>query len=51
MMTRKEVAALLHCSVGTVRRLERKGTLRPVKISAHMVRFVKEEIEKLLAGK
>jgi excisionase family DNA binding protein len=49
LLTRREVSTLLHCSVGTVRRLERKGTLRPIRISDHMVRFVREEIERLLA--
>lgn len=49
-LDRKEVAELLHCSVGTVRRLEKAGTLRPIKISAHLIRFVREDIERLLAG-
>jgi predicted site-specific integrase-resolvase len=48
-ISRKDVAQLLHCSVGTVRRLEKAGTLRPIRISAPMVRFVREEIERLLA--
>lgn len=49
-ITRKDVARLLHCSVGTVRRLEKAGKLWPIRISSHMIRFNREDIERLLAG-
>ena len=50
LLDRKQVAALLHCSIGTVRRLEKSGTLRPIRISAHLIRFAQEDIKRLLVG-
>jgi excisionase family DNA binding protein len=50
MISRKQVAELLHCSPMTVRRLERAGKLRSVHITSHMLRFKLEDVERLLEG-
>ena len=50
MITRKQVAELLHCSPGTVRRLERAGKLKSTHITSHTLRFRLEDVEKLLEG-
>lgn len=48
LLTRAEVAELLQISKATVRRYEKDCKLRPVRLSPRVVRFMKEDIEKLV---
>jgi excisionase family DNA binding protein len=47
MLTSKEVAAYLSCSVRTIWRLAEAGRLTPIRLSRKFVRFHREELEKL----
>lgn len=44
LLTRKQVAAYLGCSIRTVINLENEGLLKPYKIGSHMVRYRADEI-------
>lgn len=48
LLNRSELAALFGCSKATIRRYEREGKLRPIRLSPRVVRFKKEDVEKLV---
>lgn len=50
LLTRDELAQLFGCSVGTIRRLEKAGKIKVVRISPRVLRFRKEDVEALLAA-
>ena len=49
-LTRRELAETFACSVGTIRRWEQAGKLKPIKLGAGTVRFRKADVETFLAA-
>jgi excisionase family DNA binding protein len=48
LMTREELCKLLRCSVPTLKRMERLGRLRAIRLGNCTVRYTREAVEQLL---
>ncbi len=49
-VTRKELADAFTCTVATIRRWEKLGRLKPVRLGASTVRYARTDVEKFLAN-
>lgn len=48
LMTREELCKLLRCSVPTLKRMERLGRLRAIRLGNCTVRYTREDVESLI---
>jgi predicted site-specific integrase-resolvase len=49
LLTRPELAELFSVSIATIHRWERAGKLKPVRLSANVVRYLPAQVQQLLA--
>ena len=49
LVTRKELAAAFACTVATIRRWEKQGKLKPVRLGAGTVRYKRAGVAAFLA--
>jgi excisionase family DNA binding protein len=49
-LSRRQVATMLGCHIFTVRRMEKAGRLQPYKLSPTLLRYKREDVEKLIAA-
>lgn len=50
LITRKELADAFLCSIATIRRWERAGKLKPIRLGACTVRFNRADVEQFLTA-
>ncbi len=50
LLTRKEVGFLLRLHPGTIKRLEKRGALKAIKINSRVTRYLRSEVQKLIEG-
>lgn len=48
LMTREELCKLLRCSVPTLKRMERLGRLRAIRLGNCTVRYTREDVDHLI---
>jgi predicted DNA-binding transcriptional regulator AlpA len=47
-ISRRQVMEMLGCSMDTVKRLEQRGLLRPIKLNARLIRYRLSDVLKMM---
>ena len=50
LLTRKQVAELLAVSTESIKRYERRGVLRSIKLNSRLIRYRPEDVQRMIAA-